>query len=182
MRTILDRYYRLCFNCAAVCLCLICLTVSVQVFFNLINKMSSFITGESLGWQLPSYGDFTGYFLVATTFFAGAYTFRAGAHIRVQLLLQRLGHSSARRVVELVSCLAVIFVIGMGTYYALLLCLESHEYGDVSSGLIAVPIWIPQLVMVAGLFSLWLAVVDTFLQLLRNETPPYMTKQSSAGE
>ena len=182
MRKLLDRYYRLCFNCAAACLCLICLTVSIQVFFNLVNKVSSFISGESLGWQLPSYGDFTGYFLVATTFFAGAYTFRAGAHIRVQLLVQRLGTGTARRIVELISCLTVIFVVGMGTCYALLLCLESYEYGDVSSGLIAVPIWIPQLVMVVGLFSLWLAVVDTFLQLLRDETPPYMTRQSSSGE
>ncbi len=182
MRKFLDRYYRLCFNCAAACLCLICLTVSIQVFFNLVNKTSSYIIGESLGWQLPSYGDFTGYFLVATTFFAGAYTFRVGAHIRVQLLLQRLGEGTKRKIAELISCLVVIFVLSMGTYYAFLLCLESHEYGDVSSGLIAVPIWIPQLVMVAGLFSLWLAVVDTFLQLVRKENPPYMTGSSSTGE
>ena len=53
MRTSLDRYYRLCFNCAAACLCLICLTVSIQVFFNLINKISSFITGESLAGSSP---------------------------------------------------------------------------------------------------------------------------------
>jgi len=182
MRKLLDRYYRFCFNIAATGLCLICLTVAIQVFFNLVNKGSSFILGESLGWQLPSYGDFTGYFLVATTFFAGAHTFRVGGHIRVQLILQRIGTGAARRLVELFSCSIVVFAIGMGTYYSLLLCMESYKYGDVSPGLIPVPIWIPQVVMVVGLFSLWVAVVDTLVQFVRNEAPPYMVNTSTTSE
>lgn len=181
MRKILDRFYLGCFYLAILCLCLICLVVAGQVFCNLVNKGAGIIAGKSLGWQIPSYSDFTGYFLVGTTFLAAAYTFRQGSHIRVKLFLDRTG-GRLRKALEILSCAVVVGVMGMATWYSLQLCLESLEFGDLSPGLIPIPIWIPQAVMVAGCFVLWVAVVDTFIQLVRGQSVPYMTQDAGTDQ
>ena len=46
---------------------------------------------------------------------------------------------------------------------------ESWLFGDLSFGQIAVPMWIPQSVMVIGLAMLTLAFLDLLLSLLRGE-------------
>ena len=57
------------------------------------------IVGRIAGFQVPSADDISGYFMGASTFFALAYALRRGGHIRVELLLQRLG-GGLRRVAE----------------------------------------------------------------------------------
>ncbi|MGB3179018.1 MAG: hypothetical protein WBH14_10960 [Albidovulum sp.] len=54
----------------------------------------------------------------------------------------------------------IIFILG-----------ESWRYGDKSTGIIAIPHWILQAAMVAGLCLLTLAFVDTFVESLRARTP-----------
>ncbi|MEL6425014.1 MAG: TRAP transporter small permease, partial [Pseudomonadota bacterium] len=83
MRQALDRLYDASGVAAAAFLALIALTVLVQVGFNIIDSLSTLIIGEAVGLVLPSYAEFTGYFLASSSFLAAAHTLRRGAHIRV---------------------------------------------------------------------------------------------------
>jgi TRAP-type C4-dicarboxylate transport system permease small subunit len=123
------------------------------------------VTGRAYGLVLPSYAEFTGYFLAASTFLAGAYTLNAGGHIRVALLIQNLGPAS-RRMVELwCAGTGAVFAVYF-TWWSLLLTLESWEFNDVSPGIVPVPIWLPQSAMSVGLVILSIALLDRFHRVL----------------
>ena len=90
MRKFLDKLYDLSGYGAAIFIFAICLIVMAQVALNLSDNIAKYITGEAIGLTIPSYADFTGYFLAAASFMALAHTLKSGGHIRVTLLLQIL--------------------------------------------------------------------------------------------
>lgn len=175
MRKLLNSLYKLSGGAAAVFLVAICLLVMAQVALNLLDRLSAAITGEAIGLTIPSYSDFTGFFLAAASFLALAYTLRDGSHIRVSLLLQGLP-ARVRHFVE-IWCLAVgAAMAGYFTWYTASLVHESFVYGDLSSGMVAVPIWIPQTPMAVGLAVLTIALIDELATVLLGGEPSYAGK------
>lgn len=162
MRAVLDRIYKIALWCAAGCILAICAIVSVQVSLNILAR----IGGPEWSYTLPSYADFAGYFLAAASFFALGPTSRAGVHIRVNLVVSRLGAGPAW-LAELASLVIATAVAVYATYYSAHLLYESWDYGDTSTGIIAIPLWIPQTAMVGGLALLSVAFADTLLDSLR---------------
>jgi len=124
--------------------------------------------------SIPSYGDFAGYFLAAASFLALSYTLTQGGHIRVNLVLTRLS-SRARLAAEIFSLCVSSVVVAFATYYMAKLCMESYEYGDLSPGIIAVPIWMPQSVVLLGLIILTIALLDFLFRTIS-------TRQSAFDE
>ncbi len=53
---------------------------------------------------------------------------------------------------------------------------ESLKFNDLSAGMIAVPIWIPQSAMFAGLVILTIALIDEFVDVLKGNAPSYTGK------
>ncbi len=183
MRKALDLLYRASGAAAATFLAAICLIVLVQVGANLTDKLVGWITGEPIGLVVPSYAEFAGFFLAASSFLALAYTLRTGGHIRVVLIIQNLG-GRPRRLVEL-WCLAVAaLLVGYFALYTFFLVAESLTFGDLSFGMVAVPLWLPQMTMALGLLVLTVALVDEFVAVLRGRRPSYQdaaTELSEAG-
>ena len=174
MRILLNGLYRASGILGGFFLVLICAIVLLQVVGNLIDRILIWTTGEPIGIIIPSYSDFAGFFLAASTFLAFAYTYREGGHIRVKLLVQRAS-SRARWIFEL-------WCLGFGslfmayfTYYTILLVMESLEYGDLSPGIVPVPLWIPQAAMVLGLAVLTIALLDDFISTAAGRSPSYET-------
>ena len=93
MRALLDNLYRLSGVLAAVGM------VATLVL------VASGVLARPLGIYLPGTDDYAGYAMAACGFFALAYTFKHGEHIRVSLLLERVG-PRMRAVVELFSLVA----------------------------------------------------------------------------
>ena len=172
MRALLDGLYRLSGALAAFFLVAIAVVVLLQVGANLIDALIKAFGGEPIGLVIPSYAEFAGFFLAASSFLALAYTLRAGGHIRVELLLQRLG-SGARRVAEVWCVAAGAAIAAYFTWYASGLVLESIQYGDVSPGIVPVPLWIPQSAMALGLAVLAIALLDELVHVLRGGAPSY---------
>ncbi len=173
MRKYLDGLYLLGCWLAAGCLCLICLLVVSQVALNLVDRVSMLIRGSAIGLTIPSYADFTGFLLAAASFLSLAYTLRQGGHIRVVLLIDRLP-KSLKRIAEIWctgACLAISLYF---SWYTASLTHESYVYHDLSSGMIAVPLWIPQAAMLFGLILLCLALVDELVMILAHKTPSYL--------
>lgn len=166
LRTSLDRLYGLAASIAALAILAICLLVTAQVSLNIIAR----IGGPDWSYTIPSYADFAGYFLATASFMAMAHTLRSGTHIRVNLLLQRLP-DHPRWMLEMVTLAIGAMVTGYATFYTAALTQESWHYGDKSTGIVAIPLWIPQLAMVTGIALLTVAFVDTLLESLRAKAP-----------
>ena len=173
MRHALDTLYRLSGGLAALFLAAICGIVIAQVSANIIDTVSVLVLGEPVGLVVPSYAEFTGFFLVAASFLALANTLRAGSHIRVSLLIKGLGPVS-RRWIEL-WCTAVGTVFSAYfAWHAVWLVVDSYIYNDVSAGIVPVPLWIPQSAMAIGLIVLVIALADEFVTVMRGRLPDYV--------
>ncbi len=57
------------------------------------------------------------------------------------------------------------------TFYMFRLNYESYDYGDLSNGIIAIPLWIPQLATSAGLLMLTIAFIDLFVATIITRAP-----------
>lgn len=166
MRQLLDRLYQIAGAIAALSILGICLVVSAQVVLNILARLG----GPDLSFTIPSYADFAGYMLSTASFMALAYTLRSGSHIRVNLFVQKLP-DGPKWLFELVVLTLAIAITGYATWYAGALMAESIEYGDMSTGIIAIPLWIPQTAMVAGLGLLTIALIDTLIEALIARAP-----------
>ncbi|MDJ0623062.1 MAG: TRAP transporter small permease [Desulfocapsaceae bacterium] len=162
---------------AAAFLAAICLLVVCQVCLNLIDRLSTVFTGSAIGLTIPSYADFTGFFLAAGSFLALAYTLRQGGHIRVTLVISHLS-SRLRHVMETWCLILASGVTIYFSWYTFSLVHESFIYNDLSPGMVAVPIWIPQSAMLLGLVVLSIALIDELFAALTGKTPSYV----GAGE
>ncbi|OWY17838.1 C4-dicarboxylate ABC transporter permease [Thioclava sp. JM3] len=166
MRRLLDQVYLLSGGIAAVSILAICLLVTAQVGLNVLARLG----GPALSYTIPSYADFAGYFLATASFMALAHTLRHGSHIRVNLVLTRLP-ARGQWVAELVALALGFAASAYAVWFATSLILESLHYGDMSTGIVAIPIWIPQCAMVVGLGLLALAFIDTLIESVRAKRP-----------
>ena len=166
MRGFLDALYKASGALAAAFIALICVVVSAQVVLNLITKLF----GTAYSYTIPSYADFAGFFLASASFLALAYTLTQGGHIRVTLLI-RTFNPAFRMAAELFSLGIGAVLSGIATYYMIRLNIESYSYGDLSFGIIAIPIWIPQLAVSLGLVILTIAFVDLLWSTIRAGEP-----------
>lgn len=175
MRRSLDLLYRSSGWAAALFILAICALIMAQVALNLIDKIASRFLGEAIGLTIPSYADFTGFFLAAASFLALAHTLREGGHIRVSLVVQNLP-LRVRHWVE-IWCVAMAGAVTIFfTFYTALLTHESLVYHDLSPGMVAVPIWMPQAGMLFGLFVLSIALIDELVCLLGGHQASYEGK------
>jgi TRAP-type C4-dicarboxylate transport system permease small subunit len=173
MRKSLDALYHGSGVLAGVFLVAIGIVVMLQVGANAVDAAIRMLTGEARGLLIPSYTDFTGFFLAASSFLALAYTLRSGGHIRVAMALHR-ATPRVRRAIEIWCAGCGLLLTGYATWFALLLVLESYQFGDMSTGMISVPLWIPQLAMLAGLAVLTVAFLDQFVTVARGGLPAYL--------
>lgn len=116
------------------------------------------------GLIFPGAASYAGYAMATASFFAFAHALNRGAHIRVSILLNALGHR--RRWLE-------VWCFGIGTalawylsYYAIKAVYWSHKLHDISQGQDATPLWIPQSAMAAGSVLLAIAMTDHLVRVL----------------
>ena len=118
--------------------------------------------------------DLVAWFCAASAFLAFAHTFRYGDFVRVTLLIDMLG-PRGRRTQEIASLAIAALFTGYLAWWAGRYAFESWQYGEMSTGLLVVPIWIPQLSFVVGAALLFVAVIDELTAVLRGRRPGYVT-------
>ena len=59
---------------------------------------------------------------------------------------------------------------------------QSWKFFDISQGVIAVPLWIPQLGYSGGLVILFIAFVDELIHVLRGNAPRYEQPKPKTAE
>jgi TRAP-type C4-dicarboxylate transport system permease small subunit len=109
------------------------------------------------GTVVPSADEFAGFSLSASSFLALGYAFRQGVHIRVTILRERISPAYRLQLDRIAIGMAVVLVSYL-TYFVWELVIDSFDFGDMTEGLIPLPLWLPQCGMVAGITVLCLAV------------------------
>ncbi len=139
------------------------------------------VIGRLFDFLIPSADDFARLCLAASSFLALAYTLRQGAHIRVNLLLERLP-PAAGRVLEL-CCLAIgTALMGYFSYYCFDMVHDGILYPDYTIGLIPIPKWIPQIGMTVGVVLLFIAFLDDLICVISGKAPSYQQNTSDHSE
>mgnify|MGYP000909811553 CR=1 FL=1 len=135
------------------------------------------VFGRLLDFHVRGTDAYAGYCMAASAFLALAHTLRRGEHIRVTLIIERLS-GTPRRVLE---WLTLAFGAGIActlAFYSVRLVLNSHEFNDISQGVDATPLWIPQLGMAAGAVVLAIAFLDDLLLMSLGKPVDRLAKHS----
>ncbi len=127
---------------------------------------------RQIGVVFPGADDLTAYSVAASATLPLAYTFRHAAHIRVDLVIARL--AGAPRAAMEVAALAIAAAMALLFAYASLdTMLDSWTFEEVAQGMLAVPIWMPQLALVVGTVLFAIALLDDLVVALSGGVPSY---------
>ena len=145
---------------AGIFLVLICVIVTAQ------------IVARQLGTIIPSADEFAGFCLAATSFLGLAYSFRSGSHIRVTLFVQGLRGIGGRimLVVALATAAAITLVLA---WHSIAMVVQNFSRGEVTSGLVPIPLWVPQIGMAAGIALFAVAILEDLLCALTGRDPAF---------
>jgi len=168
LRQALDLAYKACGVLAAIALAMICVLMLAQ------------IVGRFFDVLVPGVNEASAFLLAATSFLALAYSFRAGTHIRVSLFLHYLP-VPARRVADLLAVAVGVGLMGYFSWYTWRLVADSMRFNEVSDGLLAIPLAIPQGAMLLGLVMLTIALVEEFFHILAGGTPSFDESRDVVG-
>jgi len=154
VRKLLDRLY----DGAAWLAALFMIGLLAMVLLSIVSRL--------LRFQAPGTDSYAGYMMAASGFLALAHTLKRGEHIRVTLLLSAL-KGRAHRALELWALAAGTLLAALFAYYSCKLTWQSHVFNDISTGIDATPLWIPQLSMAVGSLILVVALFDELVLELR---------------
>ncbi len=137
--------------------------VLVMVLLTIVSRL--------FGFAAPGTDAYAGYAMAAAGFLALASTLKKGEHIRVTLVLGMLKGRS-QRALELAALAVAVALSGFLAFYSVRLVSQSLELQDISVGIDATPLWIPQLGMALGAVVFFIAFLDEFiLELLGRRVP-----------
>lgn len=137
--------------------------------------------GRPLGINLPAGDDLVSWCMAAMAFLGLAHTFRSGEMIRVGLLIDRLT-GRRRRFCELFSLVVGCGFIGFFAWHAAKMTYDSFRFNDMTQGVLAIPLWIPQLGFSGGLAILFVAFADELVHVLRGGEPRYEKPAPQSAE
>ncbi len=166
MRRFLDRLYLGAGVAAAVALASICALMLAQAF------------GREAGLLIRGADDIVAWLCAACAFLALGHTFRNGDLVRVGVFIHRLP-PRARWVAEIVALTVTTIAVAYMLWAVSRFVYDSWQFKEVAQGLIRVPIWIPQLSLVAGMAIFFVAVVDELQGVLRGQTPSYQVAEEA---
>jgi TRAP-type C4-dicarboxylate transport system permease small subunit len=137
--------------------------------------------GRGVGINIPAGDDLASWSMAAMAFLGLAHTFRSGEMIRVGLITDRL-RGRRRWWFEMFSLVIGVGFIGFFAWHAVQLTYDSWRFNDMSQGVVAIPLWIPQTGYAAGLVILFIAFVDEFVHVLRGGDPRYEKPPATTAE
>lgn len=134
--------------------------------------MLALSAGRPLNIDVPAGDDFASWAMAASAFLGLAHTFRSGEMIRVGLVIERF-EGRTRQIME-----AAVLAIGSTAavyfaWYAFDMTVTSWRFNDLAQGVVAMPLWIPQIGFSGGLIILAIAMVDELVHILFGGNPRY---------
>jgi TRAP-type C4-dicarboxylate transport system permease small subunit len=128
---------------------------------------------RELGWRTGGTDDLVSWMTAAAAFLGLAHTFRHGDFVRVGLFLDSMP-AARRRAFELFSLSIGALFTGYLLWSVGLYVWNGWLYDEMSTGLLVVPMWIPQLSFLIGALLLFIAVADEWLRVASGARPRYV--------
>ena len=169
LRTVLDRLYLFSGYLAGAFL------IAIFVLMMLLSA------GRPVGLNVPAGDELVSWCMAATAFLGLAYTFKSGEMIRVGLLIDRL-EGRTRHLLEIAALVIGCAFIGFFAWHAAWMTYDSWRFNDMAQGVLAIPLWIPQLGYSGGLAILFVAFVDELVHVLRGFPPRYEKPKPATAE
>ena len=122
------------------------------------------ISSRIFGFYIRGLAEYSGYCMASASFFALAYTFIEGGHIRITLFLERF--SGKKKWFLEIWCLSLAsFFSGFLAFFFIKMLIVSYEFQERSEGADEILIWIPQTSVAIGATIFFISV---FHQLILN--------------
>jgi len=110
--------------------------------------------------------EYSGYLLVAISFWAAAEVLRIRKHIRITVLTGRL-NSKIQSILDKVNYIIALILVFFLLWAASRLVVGSYGTGMLSMGVYQIPIFIPQLAIPIGLFFFLLQIAADLFKMFR---------------
>ena len=120
------------------------------------------ISSRIFGFYIRGLAEYSGYCMASASFFALAYTFVEGGHIRITLFLEKLS-GFKKKLVE-IWCLSIAtFFSGYLAFYFIKMWIISYKFQERSEGADEILIWIPQTSVAIGSTIFFISVFHQFI-------------------
>ncbi len=126
------------------------------------------ISSRIFGFYIRGLAEYSGYSMAAASFYALAYTFVEGGHIRITLFLEK-SSKAYKRFLE-IWCLIIATVFsGYLSFYLWKMLLISYDFQERSEGADEILIWIPQTSVSIGSLIFFIAVFHQLILKIFNK-------------
>ena len=120
------------------------------------------ISSRIFGFYIRGLAEYSGYCMASASFFALAYTFIEGGHIRITLFLEKLS-GNKKRIAE-IWCLSIASLFsGYLAFYFIKMLIISYKFQERSEGADEILIWIPQTSVAIGSTIFFISVFHQFI-------------------
>ena len=124
------------------------------------------ISSRIFGFYIRGLAEYSGYCMASASFFALAYTFIEGGHIRITLFLEKL--TGKRRWLVETWCLSIAsFFSGYLAFYFFKMLIISYRFQERSEGADEILIWIPQTSVAIGSTIFFISVFHQFILTIK---------------
>ena len=120
------------------------------------------ISSRIFGFYIRGLAEYSGYSMAAASFFALAYTFVEGGHIRITLFLEKISVSK-KRFIEIWCLLVASFFSGYLAFYFIKMLIISFIFQERSEGADEILIWIPQTSVAIGSSIFFISCFHQFI-------------------
>ena len=126
------------------------------------------ISSRIFGFYIRGLAEYSGYCMASASFFALAYTFVEGGHIRITLFLEKLS-GFKKRIVEIWCLVIASFFSGYLAFYFIKMLIISYKFQERSEGADEILIWIPQTSVAIGSTIFFISVFHQFfIKIIKN--------------
>ena len=119
------------------------------------------ILSRIFGFYIRGLAEYSGYCMASASFFALAYTFVEGGHIRITLFLEKLS-GFKKKIVEIWCLTIASFFSGYLSFYFVKMLIISYKFQERSEGADEILIWIPQTSVAIGSTIFFISVFHQF--------------------
>ena len=120
------------------------------------------ISSRIFGFYIRGLAEYSGYSMAAASFFALAYTFVEGGHIRITLFVEKISVSK-KKFVEIWCLLVTSFFSGYLAFYFIKMLIISYIFQERSEGADEILIWIPQTSVAIGSSIFFISCFHQFI-------------------
>jgi TRAP-type C4-dicarboxylate transport system permease small subunit len=178
VRRTLDTLYFVSLWSAALCLAAIALLVGAQLLARILDAALARAHLPRTEFVILSLDEICGYLLAGASFLALAGTLKAGAHIRVTMLLGAMSEG-ARRLLEIWAFAFAALASGYITWHLAHFAWVSFRFHEVSTGIVRVPLALPQAAMALGAVIFTVALVDELCTVLTSGRPTFRSAEDA---